>query len=144
MGFGPILQQIKTALETDAGLLSFVAAKWKKQLTVKITWRNRESIAASDLPLIMITRPSVDRGRNYGKVTGKHRVRIYAGFYQPQKDLRQLELLEFEEQILAALENSTGLAALIDGMSPADGANDEGALGDLCFTVQEIEIDTRG
>ena len=144
MGFSSVLQQLKATLETDANLKAFVAEKWKKTLKVKITWRRREEISTSDLPLIMITRPSVARGRNYGNVTGKNRARIYAGFYQPDEEKRQLELVDFEETILAALESSSALRELIDGMTPADGANDEGALGDACFCVQEIVIDTKG
>lgn len=144
MGFGPVLTKIKDVIESDANLNTFVSTSWRKQLAVKITWRNREEISGSDLPLIMLTRPYVKRGRNYGSVTAKSRVRLYAGFYQPDQDLRQLQLIEFEEKILAALEASEELSDLIDGMTPADGANDEGALGDCCFTVQDVEVDTKG
>lgn len=145
MSFSAVLQQVKTTLESDATLKAFAASKWKKSLNVKITWRNREAIAPSDLPLIMLTRPRVGRSRDqYRKITSASVIRIYAGFYQPTEDRRQFELIEFEEQILDALERSTELRDLVNNMSPADGANDEGALGDHCFTVQEIEIKTRG
>ncbi len=144
MGFGDVLLKTKSVLESSSSLSAFAQEKWRKSPSVRLTWRNRNEISSSDLPLIMITRPSTQRGRNYGSVTSKARIRIYAGFYQPDEDKRQIELVEFEEKILAVLEESQELRDLIDGMTPADGANDEGALGDCCFSVQEIEVDTKG
>lgn len=144
MSFSAVLTQIKKALEEDTILAAFVQAKWEKPLTVKITWRNREEISASDLPLIMITRPTLSSSRDtYQKITGKSVVRFYAGFYQNDEDLRQLELVEFEEQIFDAVARSEELKSMINSMTPAGGANDEGALGDTCFTIQQIEIETR-
>ncbi len=144
MGFTPTLKKIESVLKADATLQDYASQRWGKRITVKVTWRNRTEISASDLPLIMITRPTVRRSRNsYGKITSNPRARFYAGFYQPEEALRQFELIELEELILAALEASSELAALVDNMTPADGANDEGALGECCFTVQEIEFEMR-
>ncbi len=144
MGFAEILQQIKATLEADADLTAYALQKWEKKPTVKVTYRNREEIASADLPVIMITRPSVRRSREtFGDIKRVNRVRLYAGFYQPDSSRRQAELIETEELILSALEKDTDLLAMIDSMTPADSANDEGSLGECCFTVQDIEIEEK-
>ncbi len=143
MSFAAVLLQVKAALDNNVALAAFASTKWGAALTVKIVWRNREEVASSDLPLIMITRPTVRRSRNtYRRIDAASSVRLYAGFYQMDEELRQLELIEFEEAILDALQADSTLAGMVNSMSPADGANDEGALGEVCFTVQEIEITT--
>jgi hypothetical protein len=144
MGFAEILTEFKTALETDPGLRSYASSAWGKAPTVKTTWRNREEISSTDLPLILITRPS--SARKYG--TSRQRldypiVRLYAGFYQPEEKNRQIQLIEFEEKILGAIEQSETFRQYFDWESPIESANDEAALGETCFCVIQLGMSRR-
>jgi hypothetical protein len=135
MSSATILQEIKAALQDDADLAAYASQKWDKAITVKITWRNREEISASDLPLIMITRPSSRRAYQNGRREVRPAIRLYAGFYQPDEEKRQIELIEFEDTINSVLENNLALRRYIDPKDTTETANDEAALGDTCFCV---------
>jgi len=143
MSFTTVLDAIKATIETDSALLAIAAAKGWDPLTVKTTYKNRAEIALDELPIVMLSRPRVSRERSYGSLTGTHTVRIYAGFYQPDVDKRVAELIEFEELIVAALEEDPTLGDLVEGITPGESVNDEGAT-DTCFLVQEIEIIKKG
>ncbi len=143
MSFNAVLDAIKQVFESDSALQLFISANGWDELTVKTTYKNRESIALDELPIVMLSRPRVQRSSNYGSLDGTHIVRIYAGFYQPDVDRRVPELIEFEELLVAALEKDPTLNDLVDGINPGESMNDEGAT-DTCFLVQEIEVITQG
>lgn len=143
MSFVPVLQQIKASLEHDAALQLFCQVRFGKSPTVGIKFRKRQEIKLQDLPVLFITRPSRSRGRVYGDQLNDHRVAVYGGFLQNDADQGLLDLIAFEEAIVAALESDTTLEDMVEGVSDQDILNDEGSNHPAYFTSIDFEIKTR-
>lgn len=141
--FTTVIDNLATTLTNNSALAAFCSAEWGKTLTVIKAYRQRQEISLSDLPLILITRPAVIKQFRIGARDGTHTVRLYAGFYQPDKTRALNEFIGFEEKIddalLAADPNTIGAITI----SPLASQNDEGEFHPVYFTVMDAEITHR-
>src|SRR5512147_2638929 len=81
MSFIDVISVIAAALETDLVLKSFCQSAWGKGLMVKTCFKKRTEVDTMDLPIILITWPSVEeRSTEY-----THELRFYCGFYQDDR-----------------------------------------------------------
>ena len=141
MSFVPIMTAIKACLEEDADLQAFCKEVWTRELSARLAFKKRQEIPLKDLPLVMITSPSV--GRREESSLGREawrRVRLYAGFYQKDGARGVLEQILFEELIDAALARDTSLDGAALEMRFLDSANDEGVYQPAWFTAMDIEV----
>lgn len=142
MSFVTILRQIKNRLENDVDLQLFCQGSFGKNPTVGLKFRKRQEIKLQELPVIFITRPSRSRGRD-GDQLNDHRVSIYAGFLQNDAEQGLLDLVYFEEAIIAAIESDTTLEDMTEGVSDQDSLNDEGSNHPAYFLSIDFEIKKR-
>ena len=140
MGFVDALQALQSQLEDNTLLQAFCQAEWGKGLTVKIVYKDRVAIHTDDLPLILITRPKVSRTISTGAKDGKHLVRLYAGFFQADREVGALELISFEEAIEDALDADQTLGGTAGAIDFGDSVNDEGAFHPSYFLTKEITV----
>lgn len=138
--FAATLQALQAALAGSSDLQAYCQAKWGKDLTAKIVYKERLAIHMAELPLIMITRPSISRSSSTGARDGHHAVRLYSGFFQDDRDLGALELITFEEAIDAALYADQQLGGTAMGIEFGDSVNDQGAFHPSYFLTKEITI----
>jgi hypothetical protein len=59
--FNTALDNLVTVLRDYPALVAFSQAKWGKDLTVKRLYKKRTEIGASELPIILVVRPTVDK-----------------------------------------------------------------------------------
>lgn len=141
--FTTVIDNLALTILNNAALTTFCTAEWGKALTVVKAYRQRQEISLSDLPLLLITRPAVTKHFRVGARDGTHTVRLYAGFYQPDKTLAMGEFIGLEEKIddalLAADPNTLGAITI----SPTSSQNDEGEFHPVYFTVMDVEITHR-
>ena len=78
MSILPALKQLKTTLLDDADLTAFCHTNFGKKLTIKRSFRDREEIGMDECPIILITRPSVERenGLNRVRTGGADHIKI--------------------------------------------------------------------
>lgn len=138
MSFSTDLGALRDHLETDATLKAFCLARWGKELTARIRFRQRTEIKMTELPLVLITRPGVDTDPSYGNREPRHTVRLYAGFHQKDPEKGALDLVDFEDAILDAIERFEPTSDDIDGITLSQSRNDEGALAPSYFTVLDL------
>lgn len=99
-----------TTLQNDAALSSFCNTKWGKSITVVKEFHQRTEINLNSLPIIIITRPSVERIFLPGGVfENRHNVNLFCGFQQDDKSKVLYESIEFEEKIIDALASNNML-----------------------------------
>ena len=114
--FIPVIDNIVAVLEADSDISSFCFAQWKKGLTVKKVFRFRQEIGMDELPLVMITRPSVEKSTPYlgSKICEtEHTLNLYCGFLQNDRKKAHDELVRFEELIDSGdLTEARAIAAL--------------------------------
>jgi hypothetical protein len=126
---------IIAALTADEDLAAFCRDHWGKELQAKFIYKKRASISMSeDLPIVMITRPGVDKnlqtiGADPIVIEKNHTVRFYCGFYQEDPVKAPVELLQFEELIESVLVSQ--------GLIPGPSNNDEGLLHPVYFIVSD-------
>jgi hypothetical protein len=144
LGFNDTLNDLKTTLEGNAALLSFCNSRFTKNHTVKRVFKKRTEIALDELPIILITRPTVKPGewrpseRDY-----THTVPLYCGFQCDDRELGQELLIEFEEILDAAVlvyKEPNRLPQGITDIDPRDTINDEGYFHPVYFFVKDVEI----
>jgi len=149
MSILPALKQLKTTLLEDADLTAFCHANFGKKLTIKRSFRDREEIGMDECPIILITRPSVERESGLNRRSrGIHSARLYFGFYQPDTsgDSREAgtdTAVEFEELIEAALSADTTLNGTVSAIIPGSSVNDEGTLHPIYFGVMDVALQKR-
>lgn len=141
--FSASLANLITLLQNNAALTAFCSAKWGKTLTVKASYRKRAEIKAGDLPLILITRPRVEKRFQVGARDGSHTAYLYALFHQDDREKGPLELIEFEEKIDDALLSDPGLSGAAINTTPTESVNDEGKNHPSYCIVMELEIKHR-
>lgn len=145
ISFTDKLKAIKVRLENNQALQDFCLQQFNKPLKVKRLYKTPDEVALTEVPLIFITRPSVQREWQ-GAVSGKkNTVSVYGIFHWTDESDAGLEaaadlLIEFEELIEAA----AGAHTKIDGdqpmaVMPGNSANDEGMHHPLfCVNVDFI------
>ena len=141
--FTTVIANIVTTLQTDANLASFCSSKWGKALTVKKVFRKRAEINLSELPIILITRPYLDKEFLVGVKNADNIVRLYCGFHQTDREKALDETIEFEEKIDDALMvDHTRNGTAID-TNPQPSVNDEGENHPAYFMVMDVKIKHR-
>ena len=146
MAILPALKQIGTTLLADADLTAFCQQNFGKSLTVKRSYRDREEIGMDECPIVIITRPQVERENGLNRRSrGVHTARLYFGLYQhdvagdPREVGNDLSV-EFEELIEAALVADTTLNSTVSAIVPGSSVNDEGALHPTYFGVMDVNL----
>lgn len=139
--FNDVLDRVKTLIENDSVLAAFCTEKWGRAPSASVRFRSRREIGFAELPLILITRPQVtNRERVRHGRSGRHTVRLYAGFMQKDPELGAAELVEFEEKIEDALTRDNPFSDLALEAAVGDSINDEGAQPPAYFTVMHLEV----
>ena len=141
--FVSIYNNIITTLQNDSGLTAFCNAKWGKSQKVIKAFKRRIEISKSDLPVILVTRPSVEKEFRIDSREYKHTVRLYFGFNQEDREVANEEGIEYEEYIEQALladRNRGDTTAFCIDTDISRAANDEGEYHPVYFGVAEVEI----
>ncbi|GAB63103.1 MAG: hypothetical protein DWB56_06725 [Candidatus Jettenia sp.] len=142
--FTSLIDHIATTLQNNAPLTSFCDAKWGKALSVLKAFKQRIEINLNDLPVILITRPSLEKNFLVNITRdGAHTVRLYAGFHQTDWAKALNEMVEFEEKIDDALLTDYTRGGLAINTIPKSSVNDEGEFHPVYFIVMEVEIKHR-
>ena len=146
MGMNDILDDIKETIAEGEGLLAFCAQIGKNLLTVTRVFKHRTEVSLSELPIIMMTRPTK---KNTILVTGEkawvNTVRLYCGLNISNRDNAQALIVSFEELIEAALSIYGDVDNLPDyclSVEPQSSANDEGMFHPVYFIVKDVEVVT--
>lgn len=149
MSINPAINNLKETLQNDSALAAFCHAQFGRQLTVKRGYRDREEIGMDECPIIIITRPSVDRENGLNRRSrGIHSLRLYFGFYQggnaaDVRDQAAETAIEFEELIESSLVVDVTRAGTASATVPGASVNDEGALHPIYFGVMEVMLQKR-
>ena len=139
--FVDALDTIKTALETSGALHAAIDAPAGKSLQVRLAYRRREEIPMGDLPVCLITRPSVE-GQAENNVAGEyqHTVLLYVGFYCEDRDLGARKLIQVDEAVEKALLTDQTLGGSVDFIAPSSSQNDEGKNHPVYFLVKSFVV----
>ena len=147
ISFNTALDRLVGLITADTSLQSFALAKWQKRFTVRREFRNRVQVNTSELPLIMLTRPSVTKEfRISGGRDNVNTVRLYILFQQDERAKAQSEIVEVEELIddcLAAnyrIKDANG-DPLVKNVKPGDSVNDEGMFHPVYGIVMDVDIE---
>lgn len=138
--FTNIITNIVTTLKNDTALSSFCNEKWDKSLTVLPVYKNRVEINKSDLPVILITRPTNKKSFIVGGRSYEHTVRLYCGFHQTDRSKALNEIIGFDEAIETALLADRNRGGYAIDTDPQDTANDEGPIHESYFLVMDVII----
>jgi|SRR6185369_12681077 len=132
------LKELKTILAD--GLYNFCSENFGKVMNVAITYRNKQEILPSDLPLTFITRPStVPAGGLVGQLKKDHTVLLYVGFYCEDKEKAAAATVEIEELIERILRANFSLNNTVESVTVVNSANDEGKFHPTYFQVIELK-----
>lgn len=141
--FTNIITNIVTTLQNDAALAAFCSTKWGKTLTIKKIFKKRVEINISELPIILVTRPSLDKEFLVGVKDADNVVRLYCGFHQTDREKALDETIEFEEKIDDALMVDHTRGGLAINTNPKVSANDEGEFHPVYFIAMDVAIKHR-
>lgn len=138
-----IMNNIVTTLQSDSAVAAFCTAKWGKALKVLKVYKRRIEISAEDLPIILITRPQVEKEFLVGARDVDNIIRLYAGFQQDDREKALDEIIEFEETIDDALlvDHTRGGNAI--NTAPKASVNDEGEYHPVYFIAMDVAIKQR-
>ena len=139
--FNDVIEELENNLLSYAPLNNFCSGKWSRSLTVQTSYVNRVEIPLNHLPIIVITRPSVEKSFLINTRDGKHIVRLYCGFHQSERDKALQELVGFEENIDDALTKS--IFEKVMSLHPQASVNDEGKNHPNYFIVMDLLIQHR-
>jgi hypothetical protein len=142
MSFVNTLTNVVTTLTNDTDLQAYALTTWGKNVTVKKGFRQRLEIGLDELPLIRVTRPEDTPDTRSGNIIIMHKVRLYAGIYQPDKDAAVDQIITFGELIRAALRKDRRRGGTAQTTIPGAIVNDEEGLADSFFLVMDTDIET--
>ncbi len=138
-----VYNNIITTLQNDSALSTFCNTKWGKALTVLKVFKQRVEINLADLPIIIVTRPSVDKEFLVNARDADHIVRLCAGFHQTDREKAMEEMIEFEEKIDDALMADHTRGGNAKDTNPKASVNDEGEFHPVYFMVMDVGIKHR-
>lgn len=144
--FNTALDRLAELLAADTTIQAFALASWQKKITVKRKFRNRTQIHASELPLIMITRPEVEKeSRISGGRDNVNTVRLYILFNQDDPEKAQSEVVRIEELVDDFLDQNYRIKdaagmPLVKNIKPGGSANDEGMFHPGYGIVMDTDI----
>lgn len=146
--FNTALDRMVDLITADAALQAYAQAKWQKRFTVRREFRDRVQINAGELPLIMITRPSVEKESLISG--GRHKtntVMLYVLFQQVDRVKAQSEVVDVENLLDTCLgvtnsriKDANGIP-LVKAVRPGSAANDQGMFHPVYGIVMENEIE---
>lgn len=144
MSFVDNINAFKIRLENNQALNDFALTKFGKVFKVWKVFHNRTEIGLDDLPLIMITRPNVNRTPSNLSPRKEHTVALYAGFRQEDRLLALEQFIELD----SLLEDTVMVKTNIQGDIPmavevTDSANDEGLYHPIYFLVMHLKVKTK-
>jgi hypothetical protein len=145
MSFVPTIKDLEAALKADADLAAFIAANFPgKSLTVKRVFRDREEIKTSDLPLLMLTRPSRSVEYALNDIDDdNHQVRGYFLFHESDRTIAQDLVIEGEEAIVDAAIKDPERSGLASDTAFLRSANDEGKFHPVYGVMIDLQITRR-
>ena len=136
------LKGIQKRLELNQALQNYCTEKFGRELKVKRVFKNRIEINLNELPLIMITRPRVNRATQNGVISKSHSVFLYIGFSQEDLLKAQDNIVELDELVEVAVnERQTGDVPL--AITVEDSVNDEGMYHPVYFNVTHLTVKDR-
>ncbi|MCP4747298.1 MAG: hypothetical protein GY874_14330 [Desulfobacteraceae bacterium] len=135
--FKDVLTAIKHQLESDPALTAFFKDRFSKTHTVDIAYKHRKNIQLSELPIILITRSSVEKQQD---LTALHTVNFYAGFHQKDRKAGVIDAVVLEDLLDAAVLADTTFSGLADSSRVLSSANDEGVYQPVYFCVTTVEV----
>lgn len=141
--FVTVYNNIITTLQNDSALAAFCDAKWGKMLTVLKVFKKRVEVNLADLPVILVTRPNIDKEFLINARDADNIVRLYAGFHQTDREKAMEEMIEFEEKIDDALMVDHTRGGNAKSTNPKTSANDEGEFHPVYFMVMDVAIKHR-
>ena len=144
MSFITKINALKFRLEENQALQDYFAEKFKKTAGVRKEFRNRAEINLSDLPLILITRPSLRREQAGNVIRKEHSVSLYVGFqHQDRADALEI-ILELEERIEIAVTTYTSQTGDTPmPVSVEESVNDEGMYHPSYFFMMGLKVKDR-
>lgn len=144
MSFIAKINALKVRLENNQALQNFCMNKFNKRLTVLKVFRDRTEISLSDLPIVMITRPQVNRTFAGYMPKIEQIIYLYAGFHQIDREKAIDNSIEFEELLEEAINQKTQVSGDIPmAIMPGDSANDEGMFHPVYFLVMHLTVKER-
>jgi len=140
-----VINQLVSILQADEDLTAFCRQKWGKPLSVKKIFKRRTEINLHDLPIILITRPSIQK--TYPIISApkasEHTVRLYYGFHQNDKRIALEESIGYEEEIDDCLSAHYSLGLPDTVLKTVSSINDEGEFHPVYFGVMDVEVTHR-
>jgi hypothetical protein len=133
---------IVATLQGNTALNDYTKAEFNnKTITVKKIFKKRTDVNIADLPIILITRPSLEKSHLINSPrNGKNTVRLYVGFHQTDKRKALDNFIQLEEKIddalLAVAPETLGAISI----NPNESANDEGMFHPIYFMAMNVEI----
>ncbi len=124
--FNTALDALIVKLQDNAALKAFCLAKWNKELTILRVFKNRTEINLSELPVMLVTRPSVVKNYLVGARDGMHSLHLYVAFQETDRIKAQEILIGLEEAIDDALLSFEPGSVGLRQINPEESANDEG------------------
>jgi hypothetical protein len=138
------INALKFRIENNAYIQAYCAENFSKPMQASKEFRNRVELQLNDLPLTLITRPSVNREPTGNVRVKNHSVLLYIGFHETDKN-KALEhivaLEELYETAVAAYTSLTGDKPM--AIAVGDTINDEGAYHPSYFMVMQLTIKDR-
>jgi len=142
--FIEVVNDLVSALQANTALDTFCKEKWNKSLLIKKMFKYRTEIQITDLPIILVTRPQkLSKDFPIGNREYEDTVRLYCGFHQPDRDIAQDEMIEFEEKIDDAVLEDRDRNGLVLDTNVTMTVTDEGYFHPVYFVVKEVTIETR-
>lgn len=144
MSFIDNINALKVRLENNAALNAYAVNNYGKVFKVMKVYKNRVEIQLSDLPIIMITRPSVRRTPGNLSSRKDHSVSLYAGFRQEDRETSLEQFIELDELLEAAVIAKTALFGDVPmSVEVNDSLNDEGMYHPSYFLAMNLTVKTK-
>jgi len=144
MSFVDNINAFKVRLENNQALNDFALTKFGKVFKVWKVFHSRTEIGLDDLPLIMLTRPSVNRTPSNLSARKEHTVALYAGYRQEDRLLSLEQSIELDSLLEYAVMGKTDLPGDVPmPVEVTDSTNDEGLYHPVYFMVMLIKVKTK-
>jgi len=140
--FHTALQELKTIL-TD-GLQTYCGTNFSKLPTVSISYKRRAEVTIDTLPVVFITRPSVDnKDDQVGCTQSDQTVLMYVGFCEHDREVAAEKVIKFEEEIETVIRSDRSLNGSVLDIEIINSVNDEGNFHPVYFFVVELRAKFR-
>ena len=149
--FNDVLDRLVRILEEDEGVQNFAMDRWLSRITIKRVFKRRTEVNASELPLIMMTRPRLAQTPMLGGPESRkndNTVTLYILFVQPDAEKAQQDIIAIEELVDDCLNRNYRIKdangnPLVKSVFPIESANDEGLYHPNYSIVKDLKIEHR-